>query len=132
MQEVFNKYINYLEAERNASPYTVRNYTTDLLHFFQFLRDKKIGSLKEVDRHVLRDYLSHLMEQGVVKASVARKLSAIRSFYRYLLREGAVATSPIAEAASPKLDRRLPSFLTPEEIEQLLKAPDSGLPVHSP
>ena len=87
MQEVFNKYINYLEAERNASPYTVRNYTTDLIGFFQFLSDKGVSSLNDVDRHVLRDYLSHLMEQGFVKASIARKLSAIRSFYRYLVRE---------------------------------------------
>jgi len=76
VQAVFNKYINYLEAERNASPYTVRNYTTDLLDFFQFLRDKEIDSLKEVDRHTLRDYLSHLMEKGFVKASIARKLSS--------------------------------------------------------
>ena len=112
MQEVFNRYINYLEAERNASPYTVRNYTTDLLGFFQFLRAKGIGSLKEVDRHVLRDYLSQLMEQGLVKASIARKLSAIRSFYRYLLREEIISTSPVATTFSPKLDKRLPSFLT--------------------
>ncbi len=128
MQEVFNKYINYLEAERNASPYTVRNYTTDLLDFFQFLTTKGVGSLKEVDRHVLRDYLSHLMEQGRVKASTARKLSAIRSFYKYLLRERMVAANPIATTASPKLDRRLPSFLTQEEIEQLLEAPDLSKP----
>ncbi len=123
MQEIFNKYVNYLEAERNASRYTVRNYTTDLLGFFQFLRDKGVGSLKEVDRYVLRDYLSHLMEQGFVKASIARKLSAIRSFYRYLLREGMVSASPVA-TTSPKLDRRLPEFLTIGEVEQLLNAPD--------
>ena len=128
MQEVFNKYINYLEAERNASPYTVRNYTTDLLGFFQFLRAKEISSLKEVDRHVLRDYLSHLMEQGFVKGSIARKLSAIRSFYKYLLREGMIPVSPIATTASPKLDRRLPSFLTREEIERLLETPDLSTP----
>ena len=128
MQEVFTKYINYLEAERNVSPYTVRNYTTDLLDFFQFLRGKGTGSLKEVDRHVLRDYLSYLMEQGKVKASIARKLSAIRSFYRYLLREGMVATNPVANTASPKLDRRLPSFLTIKEVEQLLNAPDLSTP----
>jgi len=127
MQEVFNKYINYLEVERNVSPYTVRNYTTDLLGFFAFLRTKGIGSLKEVDRHVLRDYLSHLMEQGFVKASIARKLSAIRSFYRYLLREGMIATSPIM-TTSPKLDKRLPSFLTIEEINRLLEAPDLSTP----
>ena len=128
MQQVFNKYINYLEVERNASPYTVRNYTTDLLGFFQFLRDSDIDSLKEVDRHTLRDYLSHLIEKGFVKASIARKLSAIRSFYRYLLREEIIATSPVATTSSPKLDKRLHSFLTIEEINRLLEAPDLSTP----
>jgi len=128
VQEVFNKYINYLGVERNVSPYTVRNYTTDLLGFFNFLKTKGVSSLKEVDRHVLRDYLSYLMEQGFVKASIARKLSAIRSFYRYLLREGMMPTSPVATTSSPKLDKRLPSFLTIEEVERLLKAPDLSTP----
>lgn len=128
MQEVFNKYVNYLEAEKNASRYTVRNYTTDLLGFFDFLKTKEVSSLKEVDRHTLRDYLSHLMEEGIVKASIARKLSAIRSFYRYLLREGMVTTNPVASTSSPKLDKRLPSFLTPEEMARLLQAPDLSTP----
>jgi integrase/recombinase XerC len=128
MQEVFNRYINYLEAERNASPYTLRNYTTDLLGFFNFLRTRGISSLKEVEKLTLRDYLAHLMKQGFVKASIARKLSAIRSFYRYLLREQMVSTSPVATTSSPKLDKRLPSFLTLEEIRQLLEAPDLSTP----
>jgi tyrosine recombinase XerC len=128
MQDSFNKYINYLEAERNASAYTVRNYTTDLMHFFWFLRDKKIGSIKEVDKHVLRAYLSRLVEEGFVKASIARKLSAIRSYYRYLVREKEIAASPVS-ASSPKLDRRLPSFLTTGEMERLLQVPDLSRPV---
>ena len=128
MQEVFNKYVNYLEAERNVSPYTVRNYTSDLLGFFQFLKAKGIGSLRDVDKPVLRDYLSHLIEQGLVKASIARKLSAIRSFYRYLLREGMVPTSPVATTSSPKLDQRLPSFLSIEQVVKLLEAPDLATP----
>ena len=128
MQEVFNKYINYLEAERNASPYTVRNYTSDLLGFFQFLRLKRVDSLKEVDKHTLRDYLSHLVGQGFVKASIARKLSAIRSFYRYLVREELLTTNPIQETSSPKLDRRLPEFLTIDEMKRLLEAPDLSTP----
>ena len=128
MQQVFNRYINYLEAERNVSPYTVRNYTTDLLDFFQFLGAKGVGSLKEVDRYVVRDYLSHLIGRGLVKASIARKLSAIRSFYRYLLREEMISTSPVATTSSPKLDRRLPAFLTVEEVEKLLEAPDLSTP----
>jgi integrase/recombinase XerC len=137
MQEVFNRYINYLEAERNVSPYTVRNYTTDLVGnykrgsekgFFQFLRLRQIGELGEVDKHTLRDYISWLMEQGVAKASIARKLSAIRSFYRYLAREEILPDNPLREASAPKLDRRLPSFLTIEETVRLLKAPDLASP----
>jgi len=137
MQEVFNRYINYLEAERNASPYTVRNYTNDLVGnykrgskkgFFQFLRLKQINSLEKVDKYVLRDYISWLMGQGIVKASLARKLSAIRSFYRYLVREEILPTNPLEKASSPKLDRRLPSFLTIEETVRLLKAPDLATP----
>ncbi len=128
MQEVFNRYINYLEVERNASPYTVRNYTTDLLGFFQFVKGRGIVSLKEVDRNVLRDYLSHLMEQGFVKASIARKLSAIRSFYRYLEREEILTANPVQKTSSPKLDRRLPSFLSIDEMARLLEAPDLATP----
>lgn len=137
MQEVFDKYIKYLEVERNVSPYTVRNYTNDLLGnykrgsekgFFQFLRLRKIDSLDKVDKRILRDYLAYLLEQGIVKASIVRKLSAIRSFYRYLAREGILPKNPIEQAASPRLDRRLPSFLTVEETARLLKAPDLNTP----
>ena len=138
MQTIFYRYISHLKAERNASPYTIRNYTNDLLGnrlrgsekgFFQFLRLKKIGSVEKVDKHTLREYISWLMEQGVVKASIARKLSAIRSFYRYLVQEGILAVNPLEKASSPKLDKRLPSFLTIDEIERLLETPDSTSPV---
>jgi len=128
MQEVFNKYINYLVAERNASRYTVRNYTHDLLDFFSFLKSQDLKSLNEVDRQVVRDYLSYLLERGLVKVSIARKLSAIRSLYRYLLREKIVSASPVANTASPKLDRRLPAFLTQKETVRLLEAPDLATP----
>jgi len=135
MQEVFNKYISYLEVERNASAYTVRNYTTDLCGsknikgWFTFLKEQGVTSLDKVDRSVLRNYLSYLVDQGVVKASIARKLSAIRSFYRYLVREGILSANPIERASSPKLDKRLPSFLTLKEVERLLNAPDLSHPL---
>jgi integrase/recombinase XerC len=128
MQEVFNKYINYLEAERNASPYTVRNYTHDLLDFFSYLKSREVTSLNEVDKQTLRGYLSQLVKGGFAKVSVSRKLSAIRSFYRYLLREKLVASSPVATTSSPKLDKRLPGFLTPAETVRLLEAPDLATP----
>ena len=128
MQEVFNKYINYLEAERNASRYTVRNYTHDLLDFFSYLKGIEISSLSEVDKQILRGYLSRLVKDGFAKVSISRKLSAIRSFYRYLLREKLVATSPVAQTSSPKLDKRLPDFLTPVETVRLLEASDLATP----
>jgi integrase/recombinase XerC len=129
LKKLFDDYTNHLQVELNASPYTVRNYTTDLLGFFQFLRKRGVDSLDEIDKHVIRDYLSHLMAQGYVKASIARKLSAIRAFYRYLLREKVVSTNPLATTSSPKLDKRLPSFLTPDEVKQLLEAADLSTPL---
>jgi len=135
MQEIFNKYIDYLKAERNASRYTVRNYTADLCGskrtkgFFTFLKERGITSPGEADRAALRDYIAYLIEQGIAKASIVRKLSAIRSFYRYLIREEILPASPLEKATSPKLDKRLPSFLTVEEMERLLKAADLSKPI---
>ena len=133
MQEVFDRYLNYLNAERNVSPYTIRNYTSDLVGnyqrgtakgFFQFLKLEKINALNQVDRHVMRGYLAYLAEQGIVRASISRKLSAIRSFFRYLVREGILDNNPLEQVTSPKQDRRLPTFLTVEETVKLLKVPD--------
>jgi len=133
MQEIFDRYINYLRAERNASPYTIRNYSNDLLGnykrgsekgFFQFLKLRGINSVDRVDKNILRDYLSFLINLGIAKGSITRKLSAIRSFYRYLLREGILNSNPIEQASSPRREKRLPSFLTIEETVNLLKAPD--------
>ncbi len=126
--EVFNKYIAFLEAEKNASKYTVRNYTRDLREFFAFVTGKNIDSLKDVNKLTLRAYLAYLLEQGFAKSSIARKLSAIRSFYRYLMREELVTASPAATTVSPKLDRRLPSFLTVDEAKRLVESPDLTQP----
>ncbi len=153
MQHAFSLYLarflEHLAAERNVSQYTVRNYRADLegnlargpeKGFFQFLLSKNIDSLDAVDKHLLREYVFWLMEQGVAKVSIARKLSVIRSFYRYLLREQMVKSSPLpvstsrkrgerSSAFSLKLDRRLPSFLTPEEIRSIIECPDITVPL---
>jgi integrase/recombinase XerC len=129
MQELFIKYRNYLEVEKNASPYTVRNYTTDLTDFFHFLRSHGTSSLRDIDRSILRDYLADLMERGFVKRSIARKLSAVRSLYRYLIREEIVETNPVKDTTSPRLDRRLPEFLTADEMVRVINSPDSSNPL---
>ncbi len=128
MQQIFDKYINFLEAEKNASPYTVRNYTNDLLEFFDFVTGQGIDSLKDVNKQTLRAYLAYLMEQGRAKSSIARKLSAIRSFYRYLMREEMITASPAATTVSPRLDKRLPYFLTVDEAKRLVESPDISQP----
>ncbi|MBN1693578.1 MAG: tyrosine recombinase XerC [Dehalococcoidales bacterium] len=128
MQEVFSRYIDYLEAEKNVSAYTVRNYTGDLLEFFTFVSKSGIDTLKKVDKQTLRAYLAELMRKGFAKSSIARKLSAIRSFYRYLMREELVSASPAATTVSPRLDKRLPEFLTQDEAKRLVESPDVSQP----
>ncbi|MFH0847034.1 MAG: tyrosine recombinase XerC [Chloroflexota bacterium] len=146
MQEIYDSYVSYLRIEKNASPYTVRNYTHDLLGnyvkgeekgFFQFLKFKKIASLRHVDKDTLRDYVAWLIAQNVAKRSIARRLSAIRSFYRYLVREEIIDSAPLAlsrerggrlASFSLKLDKRIPDFLTRDEMARLLRAPDITTP----
>jgi len=128
MPDAFEKFIDYLKVERNASRYTVRNYDADLREFFEFLKSESIKSLDEVNKDVLRDYLYQLMENGFARTSIARKLSAVRSFYRYLQREELVSVSPAATISSPKLDRKLPVFLSQEETARLVEAPDITKP----
>ncbi len=128
LEELLGKFIAYLEVEKSASPFTMRNYTSDIRGFFEFLKEEGVQSLAEVDRYVLRGYLASLMEQGIVRASITRKLSGIRSFYRYLLREKLVSADPVASISLPKREKRLPSFLTVEEISRLLEAPDTSTP----
>jgi integrase/recombinase XerC len=106
----------------------VRNYTNDLLEFFGFVSKSGIDTLKKVDKQTVRAYLAHLMEQDFAKSSIARKLSAIRSFYRFLMREELVSVSPAATTVSPRLDKRLPMFLTVEEAKRLVESPDLSKP----
>ena len=147
MREVFQRYLDYLKAEQNASRYTLRNYAGDLwgtykrgpgTGFFQFLVSSNISDFGAVDKQTVRDYLAWLMERRTQKSSISRKLSAIRSFYRFLLKEGIIRSSPIPinasgrkgerSSISPKLDKKLPVFLTLEETRRLLDVPDALKP----
>jgi tyrosine recombinase XerC len=128
MQEVFNKYISYLQAEKNASQYTMRTYTAAILEFFDIIRSLGIDSLNKVDRQVWRSYSGILKERNYAKTSISCKQSAIRSFFKYLNREEILPTNPLKKLPSPKLDKRLPSFLTVEEARRLVESPDLSKP----
>jgi tyrosine recombinase XerC len=138
MQQALDRYTTYLKAEKNASDYTVRNYLHDLLGgkkpgaengFFQFLRQKKVMTLEDVDRQVIRGYNAWLMENDIAKSSIARRQSAIRSFFSFLVREGLLPHNPMEEVTSPKRERRLPSLLSTVEVTRLLETPDPTTPV---
>lgn len=113
-------------AAGNASPYTIRNYRQEIRQFLTFLEEDGVGSWAGVDRHVLRRYLAWLKDQGYVEASIARKVSEVRSFYAYMVQEGALIVNPLLNLSSPKVPKRLPEYLDLHEIEALLSATDTS------
>ena len=138
MQEVFDKYIDYLKVGKNASLYTIRTYQSALIGnnirgsqkgFFPFLVMKKIDSLDKVTKHTIREYIMYLVDRKVAKSSITCKLSAVRSFYNYLQKEELLKENPLDKISSPKQDKKLPSYLTGDEINRFLAAPDASTPV---
>jgi len=128
MQELLDRYARYLDVERSLSPNTIRNYTTDVLHFLNFLDLEEVKSLEDIDHPIIRNYLGQLLDSGTVRGSISRKMSALRSFFQYLNREHLVENEPLALISNPKMEKRLPSFLTSEEILSLLAAPEGSTP----
>jgi integrase/recombinase XerC len=122
------QFLDYLHAERNASRYTVRNYNRDLDNFANFARESGIRTPVKVEKMLVRSYLNHLNEDKYARSSIARNMSALRSFFRYLMREEIMGKNPAALISSPKLDKRLPVFLTLEEAERLVESPDLTKP----
>ncbi len=129
MEEQLELYIRHLAVEKDASPYTLRNYSHEIGQFLDFLEGQGIDSWEDVDRQVLRRYLLWLRKEGYVEASMARKLSELRSFCRYLMQEGYLTSNPVGVVSSPKVPKRLPRYLKMEEVEALLNAPDVSTPL---
>ncbi len=123
MDELIARYIQYLQYERNASPHTVRNYRSDLLQFRDFLAQGHPGqkvSLRSVDTLRIRGFLACLFEKEKKKTSIARKLAAVRAFFKFLNREHAVSKDPAASVSTPKLARTLPRIMSEEEMNNFL------------
>jgi integrase/recombinase XerC len=123
MDELIERYLRYLQYERNASPHTVRNYRSDLVQFRNFLTQGQPSSqvsLEAIDALCIRGFLAFLYEKEKKKASIARKLAAIRAFFKFLSREGALAENPAAAVSTPKLARTLPRIMSEEEMNDFL------------
>ena len=111
------KFLSHLKTERNYSPHTLNNYERDLKFLLNFVKDK------EIDRSAAREYLLALEKKRYSRRSIARKLSSARSFFRFLRREKYIDKNPFENLLTPKLPRKLPNFLYPEELQSLLGAP---------
>ena len=130
------RFAKFLRGQKGRSENTVRVYITDLQPFLTFLGDQELG-VRDLDRHHLRRYLAWLFTSargeagGYARVSVARKLVVLRSFYRFLVQEGIIATNPIPKGRTfnMKVQKNLPTFLGKQEVERLIAAPDIQEPL---
>jgi site-specific recombinase XerD len=129
MEELLAAYERYLVAEKNLSRLTLRNYRTDLLHFARYLEDEEGVPVLEADRWMARRYLGALKDAGMATASLTRKVSTIRSFYRFLVRQGFLESSPITGLVAPKRERRLPTILSKHDLDALIESADETTPL---
>jgi len=125
MQRYIDKFINYLKIERDVSGHTITNYKIDLKVFLLFLGEAGIDS---VDHLALRRFLAELRGKNYAKRTIARKLASLRSFFKFLYREGHIKSNPITAISSPKLDKKLPKFLDVGKVTKLILSPDVKTP----
>ena len=134
MKEQLRSFLEFLRLNRNASPHTVAAYDSDLSQFLAFTaaqQRKKSTELQPVDIDLpsVRAFMADLYRQGQARASVSRKLSALRTFTRYMRREGWIEGDPVALAAAPKREQKVPSHLSVHEMSTLLATPDASQPL---
>lgn len=131
MQELIDRFLHRLEHEKQFSAHSLRAYGNDLGQFFAFAgalgeAGRSFAGPESVDALLLRKYLAELRQQNYARSTIARKLAALRSFYKFLCREGIVETNPVVAVRTPKQPRRLPHVLTSDEVRALLEAPDTS------
>jgi tyrosine recombinase XerC len=125
-------FASYLADARNASPHTVRSYANDLVQFVEWLQAEQLVKARQdwnkVTYLMIRRYLSYLSTADYNRRSVVRKLSCLKSFYKWMEREGFVSSNPAAQVLSPKMSRPLPDVLDQNEVEVLLALPETQTP----
>ncbi|MDE3109747.1 MAG: tyrosine recombinase [Acidobacteriota bacterium] len=122
MKELIDKFIDYLKYERNASPHTIREYRRDMQQFAKFLTPpgEQTLPLEQIDHRVIREYVGYMYDRKLDKASVARRLASMRTFFKYCVREKYVKRNPARLIATPKLPKRIPEIPTAEEMNGFL------------
>ncbi len=121
-------FFEYLQIERNYSQYTIEHYQVDVRDFTLFMQEQSLKDYANVEYSDVRLYLTKLFEKNLSRKSVARKISSMRSFYRFLLRENLVQNNPFAQVIMPKQEKRLPDFFYEEELKALFLSCDANSP----
>lgn len=124
MEELINRFEKYLRVEKNFSIHTVKNYIQDITNFLEYMKQNKITKVSQISYDNVRSYLSYLYTRNLSKNSVSRNLSAVRTFFKWLFKEGKIEDNPMLLVTSPKKDKKLPTYLNYEDIEKILKIPD--------
>lgn len=130
LEEYIRSFERHLRFEKNCSPHTVRNYISDLMQYERFLsgceRPGKGGV--DTDQLTIRGYLASLQKSNS-RSSIGRKLAAIRTFYRFLVREGVLDSNPLEGVATPRMKKRLPKFFSVDDIFRLMDAASGEKPL---
>jgi integrase/recombinase XerC len=132
LDEFLTQFLEHLRYERNVSEHTLRNYASDLVQFYDHLApaDPQTGKrdepgLEQIDHLTIREWLAALHTAKKQKASVARKLAALRTFFQFLVREGKVEMNPAKLVSTPRLEKKLPKHLSVEDAIRFIETPDS-------
>jgi len=130
MEEALAEFLRHLSLEKNSSAHTVKSYREDLTQALVFFRERLGNDVepKKLNSRVLRAYMVWLHDQGYAKSTIARRVAAVRSWCRFLCREGVLVTNPADGLRSPRLDRKLPHFLAEERMGELLGTPTTATP----
>ena len=116
----------HLKADKGLADLTIRNYATDIQPLYEFMLQRGIAELKDLDKFALRGYLAWLTELAYVRASVVRKASTLRTFMAWLVRKGVIDGDPLPRRGVMQTEKRLPRFLSQEQAEKLMEAPDTA------
>jgi integrase/recombinase XerC len=130
MHAAIGRFLRYLVAERNASPLTIKSYREDLSLLVDWFEQQfgRTPDPKKLTPQDLRAYVAALHEAGYAKGTVARRLASMRSFFKFVMREGGIDSNPAKPLRNPRGERKLPHFLTGDEIKRLLEAPPKDEP----
>lgn len=122
MQKQIRNFLNFIENEKKVSDNTLQSYKRDIMQYEKYVEENKINYTK-VDEEQIKDYLKYMSDIGKKSSTISRSLASIRSFYQYLLKNKKVKRDPTEGIQSPKIEKRIPSVLTSQEVELLLEQP---------